>query len=362
MPVDERPMTIGIVCDHDSIHVQRWTKGLADRGHRVIAIDLSGRRRSLPARIRAFARLRAEIGRVRSMENSVISVHHVPRGVLATGLRGIHPVVLSAWGNDVTYEDAGFVGWTRERQQRGLFRAAEAVTTTSRFLADVVRSRFGVEASIVPFGIDIDRFRPRVGPRRPGPIRIGFVKVGLEPKYGPDVLVEALGRLATEPFEAIVTGEGSLGAAMRARAEGLGISDRVRFVGRLPHVEIPALLADLDIFAMPSRQEEWGVAAAEASASGLPVVATRVGGIPEIVTDGTTGLLVPPEDPAALAAALSRLIGDAPLRARLGAEGRRTVDAEYRWESCVDRMEAVLRGAIARGPRAGAPLGGARPR
>ena len=341
-------MTVGIVGNHESVHVQRWSNALAGRGHRVVPIDLSGRGRSPAGRIAAYARLRRALQRVAATEHSLVAVHQVPHGVLATGLRGVHPIVLSAWGHDVTAEQAGFLGWTRSRQQRGLFRAADAVTATSEFLADVVRRRFGVEAKVVPFGIDVDRFRLRSGPRRPGPIRIGFVKLGLESKYGPDVLLEALGKLSSdEPFEAIVAGEGSLGAELRDRARALGIADRVRFIGRRPHGEVAALLSDLDIFAMPSRREEWGVAAAEASAAGLPIVATRVGGIPEIVVDGQTGLLVPPEDPVSLAAALRRLVRDPAMRERLGAAGRRKVEAQYRWDRCVDRMERVYEDVLA---------------
>lgn len=343
------PLTIGLVSSHASIHVQRWAAGLRDRGHHVIPIDLSGKGRSAPARVAAYLALRREIARATDRPNGIAAVHYPPTGVLATGLRGIHPLVLSAWGHDVTRDDAGRVGHARAAQQRGLFRAADAVTVTSGFLADVVRRRFDVEATVVPFGIDVDRFRARQGPRRPGPVRIGFVKLGLEPKYGPDVLVEALGRLPAEPaFEAIITGEGSLGDGLRQRVVELGIDDRVRFVGRLPHQAVRDLLGDIDVLAMPSRREEWGVAAAEASSCGLPVVATRVGGIPEIVIDGTTGLLVAPEDPVALAAALARCIADPQLRERLGAEGRRRIEAEFPWDRCIDRMEDVFYGVLAR--------------
>lgn len=343
LTADRRPLTIGIASDHDSVHVQRWSAALAERGHAVVRIDMSGRGRSPAGRITAYARLRGAMQRVAASERGIVAVHFVPRGILATGLRGVHPIVLSAWGHDVTGEQTGIVGWSRSRQQRGLFRAADRVTVTSTFLADVVRRRFGVDATVVPFGIDVDRFRPRSGPRRTGPIRIGFLKLGLEPKYGPDVLIEALGRLAPDkPFEAVVAGEGTMGEELRDRTRVLGIADQVQFIGRRPHAEVASLLSDLDVFVMPSRREEWGVAAAEASAAGLPIVATAVGGIPEIVVDGHTGLLIPPEDAAALAEALARLIGDLELRDRFGEAGRRKVEAEYRWEFCVNRMEGVL--------------------
>jgi glycosyltransferase involved in cell wall biosynthesis len=347
-PTEKEPLTIGIVGDQASVHIERWSAALRGRGHTVIPIDLSGRGRSPLRRVGAFLDLRRAMAAAAHTRHGLVAVHSVPDGVLATGMRGLHPIVLHAWGNDVTAETAGLRGRARGRQQRGLFRAADATTATSRFLADVVARRFGVDAEVIPFGIDTERFRPADGARRPGPVRIGFVKWGLGVKYGPDLLVEALGLLpAGADYEVTIAGDGDLRPMLEARLGELGLTARVRFAGRMPNSEVASLLSDLDIFAMPSRREEWGVAAAEASASGLPVVATTVGGIPEIVVDGETGLLVPPEDPAALAKALERLIADPGLRSRLGTAGRLRIDDLYRWERCVDRMELVYRCAVA---------------
>ncbi|MGZ6314564.1 MAG: glycosyltransferase, partial [Candidatus Limnocylindrales bacterium] len=299
---EKEPLTIGIVGDQKSVHIERWSAALRERGHKVVPIDLSGRGRSPFQRVEAFRELRRAMAAVAGTQGGLIAVHGVPDGVLATGMRGLHPVVLHAWGHDVTAEPAGLRGRIRGRQMRGLFRAADAVTATSRFLAGVVARRFGVEAEAVPFGIDTERFRPAERARRPVPVRLGFVKWGLGTKYGPDLLVEALGLLpAGADYAVTIVGDGSLRSTLQARVGELGLTDKVRFAGRLPNAEVASLLSDLDVFAMPSRREEWGVAAAEASASGLPVVATDVGGIPEIVVDGETGLLVPPEDPASLA-------------------------------------------------------------
>jgi glycosyltransferase involved in cell wall biosynthesis len=358
-PTEKEPLTIGIVGDRASVHIERWSTALRARGHTVVPIDLSGQRRSPLRRVGAFRDLRRAMAAVAHTRLGLVAIHGVPDGVLATGMRGLHPVVLHAWGNDVTAEPSGLRGRVRGHQQRGLFRAADATTATSRFLADVVARRFGVEAEVIPFGIDTGRFRPADGARRPGPVRIGLVKWGLGVKYGPDVLVEALGLLpAGTNYEVTIAGDGGLRPRLEARLRELSLTAKVRFVGRLPNSEVASLLSELDIFAMPSRREEWGVAAAEASASGLPVVATTVGGIPEIVVDGETGLLVPPEDPAALAKALERLIADPGLRSRLGTAGRRRIDELYRWEGCVDRMELVYRRAVeARSPAGRARAG-----
>ena len=335
-------ITLGLVGNQASVHIQRWADAMGARGHTIVPIDLSGRGRSPLQKASAFLELRRAMADVAHRPNGLVAVHGIPSGLLSTGMRGIHPIVLHAWGTDVTTEGSGLVSRLRGRQQAALFHGADRLTATSKYLADTVRRRFGAEAVVIPFGIDTNLFRPPGGERRPGAIRIGFAKVRLAEGYGPDLLIEALGRLPSDlAFEAVLAGGDGMKAALEDRVATLGLRDRVRFPGRLSHAEVVSMLADLDVFVMPSRREAWGVAAAEASASGLPVIATRVGGIPEIVVDGETGILVPPDDADALALALARVIADPGLRARLGVAGRRLVVAEYRWDECVDRMEAV---------------------
>ena len=128
--------------------------------------------------------------------------------------------------------------------------------------------------------------------------------------------------------------------ALRALADRLGLGGTIVWAGR--RADVPAILAALDVFVLASHQEPFGLAAAEAMAAGLPVVATAVGGLPECIADGETGLLVPPADERALAAALLALLGDAPRRQGLGAAGRSRVAARFAAEIQVPRIEAVL--------------------
>ncbi|WP_395293270.1 glycosyltransferase [Kitasatospora hibisci] len=118
----------------------------------------------------------------------------------------------------------------------------------------------------------------------------------------------------------VLIGSGPLEGQLRDRAAELGLADSVLFAGS--RSDVPALLAGLDVFTLSSRQEGLPVALMEAMTTGLPSVVTRVGGMPEVLDDGEQGLLVPPGDPAALAAALGRLAADPPLRSLLGAAAR----------------------------------------
>jgi glycosyltransferase involved in cell wall biosynthesis len=133
-------------------------------------------------------------------------------------------------------------------------------------------------------------------------------------------LVRAFAELPEGSFEALIVGDGPDRAAVEAEVRRLGLEKRVSLAGERD--DVPALLADSDVFVLSSRSEGLPVSVLEAMAAELPVVASGVGGLSELVVDGETGLLVPPGDVAALAAALGRLIADRDLRRTLGAAGR----------------------------------------
>jgi glycosyltransferase involved in cell wall biosynthesis len=146
----------------------------------------------------------------------------------------------------------------------------------------------------------------------------------------------------------VLAGEGPERRRLERQAARLGLGERVRFLGEVPHEQVPEVLQQLDIFAMPSTYEGFGVAALEAEAMELPVVASSVHGIPDVVVDGETGLLVPPRDRQALASALDRLVADGDLRRRLGQAGRAFVAEHYSWEENTAQMEALYEAALGR--------------
>lgn len=162
----------------------------------------------------------------------------------------------------------------------------------------------------------------------------------LVPRKGIDVLLEALALLAdAERVRLWVAGEGPLRAELEALAGRLGLAQRVRFLGQ--RADKADLLAACDVLALPSRQEGLGVAALEAMAAGVAVVASRVGGLAQAVVDGGTGLLVPPEDPRALAAALQKLCDDGALRERLAAAGPARIREGFLAEQMVAAYAAL---------------------
>jgi len=216
---------------------------------------------------------------------------------------------------------------------------------------------------VIPFGIDMEHFvptEPSTGiPRGKDAVTIGTVKA-LDPRYGIDVLLRAFAKARemlrrqtperARALQLLVVGDGPSGVELRDMARRLAIDDATHFVGRVPHAEVVRWLHRLDIYVAPSRQESFGVAVLEASACGLPVVVSRVGGLPEVVRDGVTGFVVEPEDVPATAKALVKLVLDDRLRAEMGRAGRQWVCQRYSWSACVDRMVDVYKQIILQAP------------
>ncbi len=165
------------------------------------------------------------------------------------------------------------------------------------------------------------------------------------PAKGHDTALRALAHLVDQPWTLLVAGDhhGDLGPQMQALAQQLGIAGRVRFLGL--REDVPALMAAADVLLAPSRREALSLTLLEASACGLPIVATRVGGIGEVVEEGASGFLVAPDDPPALAAALAPLLADAGLRARCGARARQRFEAGFLEDAMFDKTVAVYQEA-----------------
>jgi D-inositol-3-phosphate glycosyltransferase len=174
----------------------------------------------------------------------------------------------------------------------------------------------------------------------------------IDPMKGVDVLIRAMALLAGRAASArlVVVGSPGLDAgeyedAVKKDAERL-LGQRVRFVG--PRSDVPQVLRALDVLVNASAAEPFGLIVLEAQACGVPVVAPSSGGIPDFVTDGDNGLLVPPGDPASLARALESLLSDASLRERLGRRGRETAVAKHGLDLRVARLAQIYRTAARR--------------
>ncbi|PQO38072.1 glycosyltransferase family 4 protein [Blastopirellula marina] len=199
------------------------------------------------------------------------------------------------------------------------------------------------DVRVIHNGVDLNRFRPSLDQNKRfsrGTIVIGMVALFGSDK-GHDVLLEAARCLASDglDYELRLAGNGSQLPRMEALARELGIESRVKFVGLIDDVEL--FLQDLDIFVLPSLREGLPMTILEAMASGIPVAATNVGGVGEVIENDKNGLLLPPKNAGALANILSKLIVSRDLRDRFGASGLQTVKERFSFTGVAGKIEAL---------------------
>lgn len=362
-------MRLVYLADAPYIHTRRWVEHFARSGWETHVIsfrpaEVEGARVHYVDGLERLAKLRylAHARRVRrlveELQPDVLHALHLTSYGFLGALCGARPLVTSVWGIDVLKAPRrtplhGFI-------TRYALAHADHITATGLRLASATLPYAPRErpVTVVPYGIDLARFQPaaRTDAERDDAV-IGSVG-RLSPEKGFDMLLRAAARLidARTRLRVVLAGEGPERRRLAQLAERLGISDRVDFRGELPHEQVPSVLAELDIFVMPSRAEGFGVAALEAQAMELPVVASRVDGLPDVVEHERTGLLVPPADSEALADAIARLASEPVLRGEMGRAGRAFVEQRYRWEENVAQMERLYRHLLAEftrgGPRA----------
>ena len=224
-----------------------------------------------------------------------------------------------------------------ERQRRAKRLTARAIDRhvgvgerTSREIEKLVRLPRG---SVHTIHNGVPERDTAVAPERQRPPRVGTIG-RLEPQKGMDVLIRAFAHVKDASL--LIVGDGSERGRLEKLARDVGVSDRIEWKGWSD--EARRYLPSLDIFVLPSRSEGFPLAVLEALLAGIGVIASDVGSVAEAIRDGETGLLVPPEDPGALAAALRRLLADRALSRRLGENGRRLVLDRF----TADRMASAF--------------------
>lgn len=238
-------------------------------------------------------------------------------------------LVAHLWG---THAEDG-----RPLDLRTFGRSADVVIATSRAVADEA----GVRALVVHPGVDLAPLAASSG---------NWPVVGtagrLEPVKRLDLLLSAAAKLRPRfpDLRVLIAGDGASRPHLERLAHDLSLADAVEFAGWRD--DVASFHRELCVFCIPSEHEGFGLAALEAMASGLPVVASRVGGLPELIEDGRCGFLVPVGDVDALADRIGRLLGDAELRARMGVAARRAVEERFTTDRMVGAIEAVYRAVL----------------
>ena len=373
-------MKIGIVCyptfGGSGVVATELGLELAGRGHEVhfVSYDPPARYRGTSERVTfhevetpsyplfkyppyllSMASMMADVA-----ENERLDLFHVhyaiPHTISACIAREIvgragMPIVTTLHGTDIT-----IVGRRREysRVVKYALESSSGVTAVSRSLAEETREAFDFEREIevIPNFIEPDRYRPGCEPevraRFAAPTEKLLVHVSnFRPvKNVPDV-VRVFARVSADvPARLVLVGDGPEAAACRELAKELGVAERVRLLGETP--DVAPLLACADLFILPSSQESFGLAALEAMACGTPVIATRVGGVPEVVAEGETGELFAPGDVDAMSRAAVAILSDGPRVEAMRSAARARAVERFSAERVVPMYEAFYERVLRR--------------
>jgi len=307
----------------------------------------------VPPRRRSVACLLALTRRLRRFAPDVVHTHLYYGNVLgriAARLAGGAPVVTTLHNPDYTFEARPTALFAAKKAlDRVTGRRNAVLLAVSEAVAEDYRRHMGWPTiRVLRNGVDLEEYSPGDAPHTGGGAWSGggtrLLAVGrLHAQKGHGVLLEAAARCREDglSLSLALVGEGPLRAALEERARRLGLEGQVRFLGRRDDVR--DLLRAAEVFVFPSLYEAVGIALLEAMACGTAVVASRAGGIPEIVREGESGLLVRPGDASDLANALARLARDPPERARLG-RGARSRAMMFDIRQTVRELESVYTG------------------
>ncbi len=362
------PVRIALVCPYDwsapggvQVHVGELATELRGRGHEVVVLAPSTREvrdehvlvvgSPVPVRYNGSTapidprpwRIPDVRRALRSIGPDVVHAHEplAPSTSMWALLASEVPVV-------ATFHSGADRSWLFDLTapvMRRLARRIAARIAVSRRARAFVQERIGGEFRLVPNGIDVDAFA-RAEPADLGPGRKLLFVGRLDRRKGFPVALEAFRRIARERDDVrlIVVGAGTERAALDRIPEAL--RPRVRMLGAVSNRDLPTIHRASDVFLAPSLGgESFGVILIEAMAAGMPIVASRIGGYDEVVEDGETGLLVPPGDAGALAAAAGRLLEDRPFAATLAAAAERHA-RRYDWSVVAGQVEEVYASAL----------------
>lgn len=358
-------MKIVLLAPANSIHTVQWAKYLSQSGIDICVISQHSKNEDMPSHIPVyllpysglkgyFFNTFAVKKLLKQLQPDIVHAHYASGYGTTARLVNFHPYILSVWGSDVydfPYKSKLHCWLLR----KNLYSADRLTSTSHCMMEQTLKIASSLQSfDIVPFGVDIQKFTKSNNVKIQDDIVIGTVKT-LSEKYGIDLLIQAFAILkenltASHPeiaskLKLRIVGGGKQRAELEYLAQKLNLKNSITFTGQVSHQQVPLELDKLDIYVALSRldSESFGVAIIEAGAMRLPCVVANVGGLPEVVCNNKTGIIVPRENPKAAAEALEKLVLNVKLQHSMGNAAYDFVKNHFSWESCIEKMNQVYK-------------------
>lgn len=337
-----------------SIHIHKWALFYKSQGIDVkvvtffdhfseensLEIDTLVLPKLLPGKLAYFTSVFSLRKYLEKLKPDILHAHYASSYGLVGALVNYRPYYVSVWGRDVFQ----FPKQSRinERIIRYTFSNADEICSTSHIMAKETSKYTEKKIHVTPFGVDLNKFKPLPGLKKEDVFTIGTVKA-LTDKYGIGDLIKAFASIykGRSNVRLLIVGDGPQKNEYELLAKNLGVAAAVTFAGRVPNDEVPKYINKMDVFCVPSTEdsESFGVAAVESMACGVPVVVSNVGGLPEVVIENETGLIVSKENPEQLAQAITWLLENPDMRNKMSRNGIIHVKNNYNW---IDNANGML--------------------
>ena len=288
---------------------------------------------------------------LKNFKPDILHAYYASSYGLIGALSGFNPFVISVWGSDVfEFPKKSFIHKSILKYN---LRKADYIQSTSMVMAEEIAQYTDKNIIVVPFGIDLDKYKPipEIKAESGDTIVIGTVK-WLQAVYGINYLIDAF-YLLTKKYNNIkllIVGGGPRLKEYQTLVRKYNIVDLVEFTGSVPIEDTVKYHNQIDIFAVLSLRESFGVSALEAAACCVPTVVSNVGGLPEVVQDKKTGFIVEPRNPQSAADAISKLIEDVSLREEMSVNARKFVKRKYDWSKNVQDQIGIYESIILKNP------------
>jgi len=341
-------MKVLLLSSGESIHTCRWANSLVNKGIDVVLVtrhefleEIDNKvvkyKLSHGGKIGYFLNI-SNLKNILGIEKPDIFHVHFASGYGTLAMLTKKKYILSVWGSDVydfPKENPIFKGILKL-----VLKCSKKIYSTSHCMKIETNKYTKKDIQVIPFGVDINKYlEPN---RKEGLIVIGCVKI-LADKYGIDVLINAFSIVKskiTQPIKLVIGGDGPKRSELEALCHDYDISKDTEFLGWIKNDNVPNILSTFDICVLPSRldSESFGVAAVEAGAAKLPCIVSNVGGLPEVIVDKVTGIVVDKNNPDQLADAIIDLINDEEKRLSIGLSAYERVSSTYIWDENVNSM------------------------